>query len=82
MTPFELANAQVARRVVAAHGGSITFDNYDRAMVPQRYFIPLAWCQGWGDRRLWKANCDKLCAFAALRAGLIVLLFDGYALGA
>jgi hypothetical protein len=73
--------AETAADVVRAGGGFLGFEAYDRAMLPKLYYPPFNWIAGWGlaypER---KANTDKLCAFAAVTAGLLQQTDDGYRL--
>lgn len=68
----------LAANAVFAHGGSMSFDEYDQYMKNIVYFIPINWCAGWGDRQLWKANADKFCAFAACSMGLLLQTEQSY----
>jgi hypothetical protein len=72
--------AEKAVKVVEDAGGVVTFDEYDRLMWPIRYISPVEWIAGWGNPTLHKANNDKLCAFAAVKLGLLKQTETGYAL--
>lgn len=75
---MEQENGRLAAKVVAAHGGRVTFAEYDELMTREKYFTPLEWATGWGDWALWKANNDKLCAFAAVKMRLLRQTKTGY----
>lgn len=68
----------LATAVVASAGGSVTFEQYDNLMRDKAYISPIEWIDGWGDRRIWKSNNDKLCAFSAVKHGLLKQTKSGY----
>ncbi len=73
--------AKIAASVVKEYGGEITFDAYDAAMYFIRYYTPFHWIAGWGlTRGEKKSNDDKMCAFAAVRLGLLKQTKTGYIL--
>jgi hypothetical protein len=71
--------AQIAYKKVKEAGGYITFDEFDKAMENEKYFIPFNWIAGWGlPPKEKKANNDKMCAFEAVGMGLIEQTENGY----
>lgn len=75
----ERALAELAARTVADDGGEVTFERYDALMGPKPYVAPLNWIAGWGlQTQDLKANRDKLCAFEAVRYGLLEQTASGY----
>lgn len=71
--------AKVALGVVERAGGSITFADYDAAMAKEFYFPPMHWLSGWGlSRSAKRSNDDKMCAFAACKAGVLRQTDVGY----
>lgn len=78
----EQSIAHLAAQVVQEHGGFISFDDYDKAMLPRVYFAPLSWIDGWGlSKAAWKANNDKLAIFAACHLGFVRPTATGYETG-
>lgn len=76
MNYVESMAAKLAADVVAAFGGHLSFDDYDKYMHHVQYIAPFNWyCQ-----RTQKENNDKLCAFAAVRDGLLIKEDGGYRL--
>lgn len=68
-----------AADIIRCAGGMISFDKFDALMSKEVYYAPLNWCQGIGlGRRVWKANTDKLCIFAACKLGLVEPIENGY----
>ena len=74
----EEALGRLAASKVCAFGGRVTFAEYDAIMRAELYFSPISWIAGWGDHSVWKANNDKLCAFAAVKMGLLKKTASGY----
>jgi hypothetical protein len=75
----EMMLATLAARKVEEAGGAVTFEQFDGLMAPEGYFAPASWASGWGlPRAQRKANTDKLCAFAACKAGLLRQTDTGY----
>lgn len=71
--------AELALDIVQANGGQITFDEYNKAMTDVKYFPPINWNVGWGlSPKCRKANNDKLCAFHAVKAGMLIQTDSGY----
>ena len=83
MSEQEQRLARQAADVIAAWGGFVSFNDYDALMSRVFYFAPLHWvCSLARPRSVGKANTDKLCAFAAVKMGLITQTNGGYLLGA
>lgn len=80
LSELERENGRIAWKVVDDAGGFLTFREYDAAMEPKKYFTPINWINGCGDRYIWKSNNDKLCAFAAVKMGLLKQTDTGYSL--
>jgi len=83
MTSITLSDVEkclgtLACEKILSRGGVVTFAEYDALMYEVKYFFPISWIAGWGDPVLWKRNNDKLCAFAAVRMGLIRQTPTGY----
>ncbi len=72
-TVREMELAALAARIVFEEGGGfLNFGEYDEAMERVLYFTPIHWGPP------IKANSDKMCAFAAVAAGLLVQTEFGY----
>ena len=82
MSTCEESCATIAHEVVIAAGGTITFEEYDKAMSARTYFAPINWIAGWGNHNVLRANNDKMCAFKAVEMGLLVQTENGYLLTA
>ena len=78
LSQIELSNGRLAHKVVVANNGKVTFAEYDSLMRSIKYFTPITWIAGWGNSVVWKANNDKLCAFAACKMGLLIQTKEGY----
>jgi hypothetical protein len=79
LTYKEQTLGRLAHSVVQSGGGSLSFTEYDAEMAKEIYFAPFHWCAGLGlGKKAWRANNDKLCAFAACRMGLLKKTATGY----
>ena len=79
MSKSEIHCAEISVEVTKANGGQITFGEYDVAMMQRSCFAPINWIAGWGTGRL-KQNQNKMCAFAAVKLGLLKQTEIGYSL--
>ena len=74
--------AKAAVEVIKKNGGTIAFDEYDKAMYQVIYFSPISWASIGFDLgyKTKKMNKDKLCVFAACKAGMVRQTETGYEL--
>jgi|HubBroStandDraft_2_1064218.scaffolds.fasta_scaffold216727_3 hypothetical protein len=70
--------AKVACEVVRSFGGFATFSQYDEGIKSKIYFAPFHWAAGWGNPVTHRRNTDKMCAFQAVKMGLLKQTDTGY----
>lgn len=79
VTCLEKYCAEIALEIVKSAGGSVTFEQYDDLMFKRQYPHPINWIDGWGLCKITrKKNNDKLCAFTAIKLGMLKRNNRGY----
>lgn len=76
MGDLERSNAELATEIIKKAGGEVTFDEYDKLMSGQKYFVPMRW--GWHGTVGRRPDADKLCVFTACRLELVEKTDAGY----